>query len=213
MVSYETTYKLNLTGSSEYFITDWPSSWSFETITPQPLAASINANSWINFTGSAGIRYTLLWTSNDLYGDVGWKDDSFLSEWDLRHTQGFILDPVIERGGDILSLTGEFGRDVRQVYWLQKGLRLSTDAYPYVIVRWRSTGTCAISWVYYTDGGGDSVVFYGSESAEWTTSVIRLTSGKTVSSVMVGLDDFTSDTSGQRSASFDYVMFARVTKP
>jgi len=213
MASYETTYKLNLTGSTDYFITNWPTSWSFEAITPQPTAASIDANSWINFTGAAGTSYTVLWASNDLYKDVGWKDDSFLLDWNLRHTQGFTQEPTTELNGDIMTLTGEFRRDVRQVYWLQRGLRLSTDLYPYAIIRWRSTGTCAIGWVYYTDGGSDSVVFYGSESQEWTTSIIRLTSGKTVSSVMVGLDDFTSDASGLNSAYFDYVMFAGVTKP
>lgn len=213
MVSYETTYKLNLTGSTEYFITGWPASWSFEAVTPQPATASIDANFWINLTGTPGVVYTVQWASNDLYRDVGWSDDSFLTGWDLRHTQGFSEDPVIERNGDVLSLRGGFRRDVRQVYWLQKSVRMSTDLYPYAIVRWRSTGTCAISWVYYTDGSGDSLVFYGSESEEWSTNIVRLTAGKTVSSIMVGLDDFTSDTSGLQSAYFDYVMFAALTKP
>jgi len=213
MVSYETTYKVDLVGSSEYFVTNWPASWSFEMIAPQPTTASVDANSWINFTGSAGTTYTVSWASNDLYKDVGWKDDSYMADWNVRHAQGFATEPTVQLDGDILTLTGEFGRNVRQVYWLQKGLRLSTDAYPYVMVRWKSTGTCAISWVYYTDGDGESIVFYGSESQEWTTSIVRLPAGKTVSSVMVGLDDFTSDTAGQCAASFDFVMFARITKP
>jgi hypothetical protein len=210
MVSYETTYRLNLTGSTDYRITGWSASWSFEAVTPQPAIASIDANQWINFTATPGVIYAVQWTSNYLYSDVGWSDDSFLTGWNLRYMSGLSQDPVIERNGDVLSLTSQFRRDVRQVYWLQKSVRVSSDLYPYAIVRWRSTGTCAISWGYYTDGSGDSLVFYGSESEEWSTSIVRLTAGKTVSSIMVGLDDFTSDTSGQQSAYFDYVLLARL---
>jgi len=214
MISFETTYKLELSGLNEYLVTNWPAPWSFEAITPSPGTSSIDANSWINFTRSESEKYTVLWTANDLYGNVGWKDDSFLTDWGIRHGQGFEQAPIEERSGDILTLTGDFRKDTRQVYWLQKVVRLSTDLYPYFIVRWRSTGACAISWVYYSDGDGESIVFYGSESMEWTTTIVRLPPGKTVSSVMIGLDDFTEEaTSGIQSAYFDYVMLASVINP
>jgi hypothetical protein len=65
--------------------------------------------------------------------------------------------------------------------------------------------------VYYTDGVGEPIVWYASESEEWVTAVVRLAPGKIVGSFMVGLDDFTKDSEGSLSAYFDYVMLAGTT--
>jgi len=74
-------YALNLTGATSYNITDWPMCWSYESISPLPSSTSIDANAWINFTGSPTVDYTVKWAANGLFPNVVWKDDSFLHGW------------------------------------------------------------------------------------------------------------------------------------
>ena len=75
------TYTLTLTGHTTYNVTNWPLYWSYETISPEPLTKSINANSWINFTGATTTTYNITWIANELYKEVIWKDDAFLEGW------------------------------------------------------------------------------------------------------------------------------------
>ena len=76
------TYSLNLRSASTYKITDWPIFWSYESIQPTPADASIDANTWINFTAtSTDMLYTVSWTANQIYPNVVWKDDSFREGW------------------------------------------------------------------------------------------------------------------------------------
>lgn len=96
------TYTLSLTGASNYSIKDWPLPWSYESIEPYPFSASIDANTWINFTGSPDISYTVRWIANEIYPDVIWKDDSFKEGWQYysgRATYSFSTD------GDIMKIS------------------------------------------------------------------------------------------------------------
>lgn len=98
------TYTLNLTGVSTYNITDWPLIWSYESIDPYPINASIDANTWINFTASPDTSYTIKWTANEIYPNVIWKDDSFKEGWYYysgRATYSFTTD------GDIIRISAQ----------------------------------------------------------------------------------------------------------
>jgi hypothetical protein len=81
LFSDDIEYTLNLTGATSYNITDWPMCWSYGSISPLPSSTSIDANAWINFTGSPNVDYTLKWAANGLFPNAVWKDDSFLDGW------------------------------------------------------------------------------------------------------------------------------------
>ena len=66
-VPSEVTYTISVRGYENYSITGWPIHWSFESISPEPSNISLDANLWINFTGSPDITYTITWIANDLY--------------------------------------------------------------------------------------------------------------------------------------------------
>jgi len=210
IATYDIEYTLKLVGSSNYSLTEWPLLWSFESIGPEPDTRSIDGNHWINFTGDAGVEYTVAWAANILYEDVGWKDDSFVTEWIPRSPGGFEESPVVTYDGDILTVSANFSLGVREHYWIRKPMNISTDLYRYAIVRWRSTSTCAISWVYYEDGTGEPILTYGSYSQSWTTTAVKLAKEKTINYIMVGLDDFGADIRGEQLVQFDFIMLANM---
>ena len=212
LVTYEAKYTVELVDSDVYNLTQWPNYWSFESITPRPDAQFMDANLWINFTGKGNVKYVVSWTAWLLYQQVSWKDDSFITGWSRKKMYGFEEAPNVTSNGDILELRANFRLGSRELYWIQKNLNISTDLFSDVLVRWKSTSTCAIAWVYYSEGPGDCLVFYGSYSKDWTTTVVRLPKGKTIEYIMVGLDDYTGDTGGVHSVYFDFVMLANYTK-
>jgi hypothetical protein len=76
------TTQLSLSGYTTYNISDFPAYYSYETIVPSPYMISLNANNWINFTGSTYTTYTVYWSNtNWQYKDIVWKDDSFVEGW------------------------------------------------------------------------------------------------------------------------------------
>jgi hypothetical protein len=94
------TFYASLSGHSSYNITGFPSYFSFERITPQQSSMSLDANRWINFTGSRIVNYTVYWSNTDLnYQQVGWKDDSFLDGWNSIYPADFATS------GDIVSIS------------------------------------------------------------------------------------------------------------
>lgn len=215
--TYEATYELPLNGSQSYNLTDWPLFWSFESIVPDPISMNVDANNWINFTGSENSVYNVIWTGTTLYQQVGWKDDSFKIGWNVqRFGSGHWLPdepPIESTDGDVFNLTGFFRDEVREYHWLEKRVEnISTDDYPYLLIKWRSTSTNAIAWAYYTDGTAEPILNYASYSPDWTLTIIKLLEGKKVTNLMVGLDDL-KDTSGWQQALYDFIMLAKFTKP
>jgi len=170
---------------------------------------------WINFTARENVEYNVSWTANLLYQDVGWKDDSFLTGW-IRYKAGpgdFREETTTQTDGDVLTITGNF-QSGREYYWIWKPLDVSTDLYPYVLVRWRSTGTCALAWAYFMGGKvwNQRILTYGSYNPDWTTTVVKLQEDAIVTYLMVGLDDLGADDEGSHSAYFDFIMLANATK-
>lgn len=223
IVTYEASYNLSLIGLTSYSITSWPMHWSFESVTPAPYSKNIDADNWINFTGREDVTYTVLWKTNLIYQPVGWKDDSFKTdEWQVSfsvHWEEKI--PQISTDGDILTMTGIFQKEIREGYHITREVPdISTDEYPYVIVRWRSTGTCAGVAVEYESGltqvlKPEVTWHYAQYSRDWKVSIVKLPEGKTVKAVRLALDDYPSwtDLEGTHSVYFDYIMFSNVTSP
>lgn len=214
-VTYEAEFEVSLNGSNRYELTNWPNHWSFESISPGPVSRYIDANLWINFTARENVEYNVSWTANLLYQDVGWKDDSFLTGW-TRYKAApldFREETTMQTDGDVLTITGNFEKGSRQYYWIWKPVDVSTDLYSYVLVRWRSTGTCAIAWAYYMGGKvwNQRILTYGSYNPDWTTTVVRLQEGAILTDLMIGLDDSGADAEGSLSAYFDFVMVANAT--
>jgi hypothetical protein len=76
------TYYSTFFGHDTYNITNFSSYFSFEAITPSPHSMALDANQWINFSGSPDVNYTVFWSNINLaYQSIVWKDDSFLNSW------------------------------------------------------------------------------------------------------------------------------------
>ena len=158
-----------------------------------------------------------------MYQPVGWKDDSFrIDEWRVSLSLHWEEQtPQLSTDGDILTMTGVFQKEVREGYRITKDVpNVSTDEYPYVIVRWKSTATCAGVAVEYDDAImqvlNPAVTWhYAQYSSDWKVSVVKLPEGKTITAVRLALDDYPSwtDIEGIHSVYFDYVMFSNVTTP
>ncbi|UCE29046.1 MAG: glycosyltransferase family 39 protein [Candidatus Bathyarchaeota archaeon] len=104
------TYTLNVTGASTYNITQWPLLWSYESIEPTPAKTSIDANAWINFTGSPVVTYTVKWIANEFYSNVVWKDDAFFMGESLGEEWYYYsgkANYTFTTDGDILEVTAE----------------------------------------------------------------------------------------------------------
>lgn len=224
IMTYKTSYVATLTGLSSYHITGWPIHWSFESITPTPFVKYVDADKWINFTASETWTYSVEWTTNILYQPIGWKDDSFKEGWRVKRRIHWEEDPQISTDGDVLTMTGLFHEGNREGLVLERDVaNVSTDDYPYVIVKWRSNGTCASVLVTY-DGDVTNVLkpglewkvpVYGQHSEDWKVSIAKLPAGKTITSLRLYLDDYPSwtDLDGTYSVFYDYIMISNITKP
>lgn len=86
------------------------------------------------------------------------------------------MTPYIATDGNILTLSADFS--VKQTpfncYYYVKNATVQTDDYPYLIVRWKSTGPIATVAVAYTDSVSEKheVVPYSSESENWTVTEV-----------------------------------------
>jgi len=207
-------YTLVLEGASSYNVTQWPAYWSFEKIIPTPLDMQIDANSWINFTARPEQAYQVLWSANEIYRNVGWRDDSFRTGWNEYLNYGKWQDdthPTVVTDGDILNITGLFIKGARGVYLISKNVEnVSTDEYPYLLIKWRSTSTCAYAWIGVTSGEGQMILYFASYSPDWTTEIIKLSPGNFVDKFIVGLDNFVKEenTSGANSIQIDFIFLA-----
>jgi len=229
VVTYEANYTVTLTGSPVYNITGWPTHWSFESIVPAPFTKSVDADKWIYFTGSEDEAYTITWTANILYQPAGWKDDSFKEGWRVPLHYGTLnwqQPPQISMDGDVVSMTGVFRKGVREKLLLEREVsNISTSDYPYVIVRWRSTSTCAWAAVVYEDENGELGITYilkptvgyawAQYSGDWKITALKLPEGKIIKALRIALDDYPpwTDIEGTNSAYYDFIMLSKISKP
>jgi len=211
-----TTYALVLRNSSTYNITSWPIYWSFESITPYSTAQQIDANTWINFTGTPDQTYRVLWSADERYNSIGWRDDSFTSGWTKWIQGGWEgrNPPEMSTDGDILTLQGEFVLNKYSYYYISTVVNnVSTDTYPFLIMKWMSTNKVAYGEVSYADGSKERILYWGSYSPNWDLKVFKLRSGTVVKEIIIGLSNLgkEKDVSGTQSFLCDYIFLANKT--
>lgn len=215
----DVNYWVSLSGHSSYNITDYPRHWTFSSLNVDGELKQFDESSDINeFIYVSGLEPTsalkVFWRANDLHQNVGWKEDSFKSigiDWRKHPTYGNI-NPNITSDGNVLEMSWNFVQGVYpddyQVYYYIKPVNVSTNDYNRVIARWRSTGPVAVISVYFESGAKD-VVSFSSHSSKWTTTIVGLPPGRTVTSVMVGITNLKNmEISGPYSMMVDYILLS-----
>jgi len=210
-------YRVSLSGHSSYNITDYPMYWTFSDLTVDGVLGQFDESSDINeFIYVSGLEPTselnVTWKANDLYPNVGWKEDSFKSigiDW-RKHPSYGNIQPSITSDGNVLEMSWNFVLgiypDNYQVYYYLKSVNISTDDYHRIIARWRSSGPVAIIGVYF-EVGASEVVPASSQSSQWTTTSMELPSGRNVTSVFVGITNLKNmEISGSYSLQVDYIL-------
>jgi len=216
MVDNEINATLTVSGSTSYNISDFPNHWTFldsrVNDSPKRFDNSSDVNSFVYITGlEEDDILTVKWLFNRHYPIVGWKEDSFKRrEWRPHELFGGTMTPNIIKDGDIMSLSYSFTPGTYWYYYYTTSVGLSTDDYPYIIMRWRADNPVAVASVYFEAGGGEGIVPLGSQSSRWITTIVQLPSNAVVNTVMIGLSNVKDmDLSGMGTLEVDYVLFVR----
>jgi hypothetical protein len=210
----EVYYSLTLSGSSSYNVTDYPIHWSFRNLTVNNLSTLLNASSDINnFIYETGLEpsdvLTLTWQANDIYTVAGWKEDSFKSDWQTSPFYEGTITPQIGTDGNTLSLSWAFVPGSHQYYYYTKSVAISTNRYPYILVKWRSTGPVAVVAVAYkgSEALQEPVVPFNSESGGWIVTVVPLQPDKETAYVMVGITNLLDQNiAGSQGVFVDFIL-------
>lgn len=217
MFETEVNSTLTLSGYSSYNISEFPASWTFLDLTvnnaPRRFDESSDVNTFVyakNLDSEAVL--VVMWRSNPKYSDIGWKEDSFKSGWHTHEGYRGTIVPRIGTDGSILNISYPFTTETYQYYYYQKSANVSTSDFDSIIVRWMATGRIAVVAVYF-DYGSQEIVPLGSESSDWTVSVVKIPSGLNITSVMVGVTNLRlpRDASGDMAMCIDYILFSAET--
>jgi len=209
----EVNYKLTLSGHSSYNITEYPTYWTFSALfVNQQLSGFDNASDINNFIYVSRLAPTdvleVAWQANDLYKKGGWKDDSFKYGW---YSSGTIT-PTISTDGNILEISWNF--TVGKYYYSQynKRVDVSTDSYPYLFLKWKTTGPVAEVVVSYTENGSkqQAILGYGSQSLSWTVTMVKLFPGEKITYITIGITNYKDVTtiSGLQALYVDYILIS-----
>ena len=213
MFRAEANISVTVSGHSSYNITDYPLAWTFHDLTVNNASASFDESSNVNaFIYKSGLSpkdvLKVTWFSNLNYPDAGWKEDSFeLSRW--QRLTGTIA-PDIATDGNILSMSWNFTPGEYQPYYYGRVCNVSTNDYRYIMVRWKSTAKIAIAAVYFESkvaSEGQTIVWSGSGSTDWTLTILELKPDKRIRSVMVGITNiYNTDMSGLQTLYVDFIL-------
>ena len=209
----EVNYTVTLSGHSSYNITEYHKHWTFLSLTVDDIAASFgestDMNTFIYVTGLESDNVLkATWRANDNYPTAEWKEDSFKTGWRTHSSYTGTITPEITTDGNILKLSWNFTTESYQYYYYVKPCNITTSENQFVIVRWRSTASIAFVYVYYEDGGHE-IVPIGSESSEWTTTIVQLSPRRSITFVMVGMTNLKDRTvSGVQTVYIDYILIS-----
>jgi hypothetical protein len=217
-VKSQVNYEMTLVGHRSYNITGYPVYWTFRQIKvngePVPLDQLSDVNTFVYAQGlNPEDNVEVLWLANEHYKSAGWKEDSFTEGWRTHPLYPGTISPNIATDGSILRLswnfTGESGK--YQYFYYIKSLNVSTDSYQHALVRWRSTGPIGVVAVAYQ--GSEStqveVVPYGSQSSEWTESIVTLEPSRQLAYVMVGITNLKNrNMTGLHELEIDYILIS-----
>lgn len=189
-------YFVKLQGHSIYNITTYPTYWTFFDLTVNGLSAEFDVSSDVNtFIYVAGVEpgdsLKVFWQANDHYPHTEWKEDSFKFGWQPHPLYAESkLSADVTKDGNVLSISGNFTpfRGEYVFYYESKiANNVSTNDFPWVLVKWKSTGPVSSVIVRYTNGYEFQVVPYGRESLNWTVTIVQLEPNMEIAYVIVGI--------------------------
>jgi hypothetical protein len=208
-------YNVKLSGHTSYNITDYPTNWSFQSLLVADTIQEFDESSDVNtFVYKSGLQpndaLEVTWQANDHYPRAGWKEDSFKHDWQVH--PGYALSKLSANAssdGNFLRISGNFSLQGEYLWYYQSKRvnNVSTDAFPYALVSWRSTGPVAGVIVAYTDGLEQTVVPPGSEGSDWTVSIVKLEPSKEIAWIIVGISNIPDFRVELRQSVFvDYIL-------
>jgi len=221
MVESEINSTVTLMGFTSYNITAFPSHWTFLDLRvnnkPSRFDDSSDVNSFVYVKGlQQSDVLTISWLFNRRFTEVGWKEDSFkrLDLWHAHELYGGTIVPRIYSDGNVLRMSHFFRSGFYQYYYYVSSVGLSTDDYPYLLMRWRCDKPVAIAAVYFESGRVQEAVPMGGMSEKWSAIVVPLQSGEIVDTVMVGITNVENlGLDAQATLEIDYIMLSGEPKP
>jgi len=218
---YETEINstLTLSGHVNYNITQYPSHWAFLDLTVNNVSRPFNGASDINsFIYVKELQPTdelkVKWHWNHNYQNVVWKDDSFKEGWRTHDIYRGTIVPTIASDGNILNISYSFKPGPYSYYYYIKAVDVSVAENQSILVRWRSDGPIAVVAYYFESGLGNGVdvVPLGSESDDWTVTIVSLPKNMRVTYIMVGISNLKARNLNEvKTLSIDYVMISTST--
>jgi len=212
-------HTLTLQNHRNYNISGYPIHWIFERVSknlaPYKFNDTSNINDFIYIDGAQPDELVkVYWRSNDNYPKGGWKEDSFKEGWQTHPYYAGSISPTITSDGNILEICHDFvlsDPPEHQYYYYTKSCQISTSEYPWILVRWKSTGVVAVVAVAYGDDPKSqfAVVPFNSLAFTWEETIVQLEPGKEVVYVMVGITNLgkMAVVEGPRTVSIDSILF------
>jgi len=210
-------YNVTLSGHYNYNITEFPEYWTFSAVYVNQNLSGFDESSDINkFIYVSELTpqdvVEVVWQANNLFPKAGWKEDSFKAGWQTNPFSPGTIKPYISTDGNVLQISWNFTYGKRDYYHYTKRVDVSTDDFPYILVKWRSTGPVTEVQIAYTDDEYRkySVVPYGSQSSSWTITIVKLQPEKTIAYVEVGITSHKDpkEAAGQQTVYYDYILIS-----
>jgi len=216
MFETEINSTLTLSGHISYNITEYPMHWVFLDLSVNNVSRSFDDVSDINsFVYVKGLKpddvLIVKWRWNRKYPIAVWKEDSFKKGWQTHNVYIGTIVPTIVADGNILNMSYSFTAGPYSYYYYVKTVDVSTSGNQSIVVRWKSSGPIAVVAYYYELGLGSGVeiVPVGSESIDWTVTVVELPKNVRVTYVMVGISNLKArNISGVQTLSVDYILIS-----
>ncbi len=145
--------------------------------------------------------------------------DDRLSTWDLHAQSRTIKNITTTSSSSIFTLSGYLTTSSRDYYLLsQPVINMNTNDFPTLSIKWKSTDSCATFNVKYSDGTylteytGSKLI--SQSMPDWTVTTTNQPTNKTVTEIIVGIDDRTDiQVDGLQSVSIDYIAFRSNDRP
>jgi hypothetical protein len=151
--------------------------------------------------------YTFIRGERDILSflSIGWIDDNFTSGWENPYD--FSTD------GDVMSLTASFTPNVINNISVFKAVSLSTNDYPYLLIRVKTDGGVNTPWmairIWYADGFPDVLEYYPKDN-NWHLKSLRMMSDKKISRIGIAFTNYGIHVpEGTYYAYIDFVAFTK----
>lgn len=216
LVESEVNATLTLRAHTSYNVTEFPPNWAFVSLEvnamPTRFDNSSDVNTFIYIKGlQPGDRVTVKWLFYPKYPNVGWKENSFKKDWHPSTTYIGIpgKPPSVNVNGSVFRMSYSFEPESYWYSYYVTSVGISTNDYPYLIIRWKCNLPAAVAYAYFEDGSGQEIVSFGGQSPDWVTTIAKLRSGAVVSSVMVGLTNAVNEQlSGDGALEISFIIIA-----